>query len=673
MAKDKKKWWEYEYTVNVYPVSIVTYEAPPPIVYTFESDSDEQSFEIVEEQTTTTPIVVVDTDPIIIEPEVVYTFESVSVVTETEVTTEEPETTVTFESDPVVTIGESTSISFTITGSSSSVWIPQHDESSDRGQQSEPALEPVPEPVTIKHTVALDIRQFTNTKTYFYEPIEWVWSDEALENWPGFELDREARAWSAEYSSDEIVLQSDLGLLFTFETPTEHVTLSNTDNYVLKDSNDDDGDGVWTHELHFNDDFYHSYGNNYPTRLEVGMWRLPNDMSEGTSISYTFGGVVTNEFITFHVRLVKNIGNTILTGGPDADTISGLAGSQEIFGLGGDDTLYGGGGNDNLYGGDGDDILNGGTGRDWLFGGPGDDILDGGEVEVGRKWPYPNFRDTAVFDFRSSTDDLTLELSNRTRWNLDGTEAEKGSTDYWYRFTATDGTTTETDYYRGIDKFEAYAGSGDDTITVLGRLNYNQSSYYGGEGNDTLTAENGHSHLFGGAGDDTLVFGERSNPDAFSFLTLTGGAGNDTFDLRNFDYTQTWITLNFGNGVTKTRLDHTGTDISITDLEPGEKILLAPNMIESVRTLFREGTDYFFNREEGFEATSETATYRGVHYFNEEGNELYTVEFDDDDYWYAASKPDGNFHYQIYGPHDELWLEVSSVEELTHEAFGEVL
>ena len=108
MTKDKKKWWEYEYTVNVYPVSIVTYEAPPPIVYTFESDSDEQSFAIVKEQTTITPIVVVDTDPIIIEPEVVYTFESVSVVTETEVSTEEPEITVTFESDPVVTIGEST-------------------------------------------------------------------------------------------------------------------------------------------------------------------------------------------------------------------------------------------------------------------------------------------------------------------------------------------------------------------------------------------------------------------------------------------------------------------------------------------------------------------------------------------------------------------------------------
>ena len=667
MTKDKKKWWEVEYTVNVYPVSIVTYEAPPPIVYTFESDSDEQSFEIVEEQTTITPIVVVDTDPIIIEPEVVYTFESVSVVTETEVSTEEPEITVTFESDPVVTIVESTSISFTITGSSSSVWIPQHDESSDRGQQSEPALEPVPEPVTIKHTVALDIRQFTNTKTYFYEPIEWVWSDEALENWLDFphivyvdgvaKLNPETRAWSAEYSSDEIVLQSDLGLLFTFETPTEHVTLSNTDNYVLKDSNDDDGDGVWTHELHFNDDFYHSYGNNYPTRLEVGMWRLPNDMSEGTSISYTFGGVVTNEFISFHVRLVENMGDTILTGGPDADTIRGLAGSQEIFGLGGDDTLYGGSGADNLYGGDGDDILNGGTWGDWLFGGPGDDILDGGDTfrESGR------VKDTAVFDFRYSTDDLTLDLSDKTRWNLDGTEAEKGSTDYWYRFTATDGTTTETDYYRGIERFQVYAGSGDDTITSLGSRNY----IYGGEGNDTLTAFSGSSELYGGAGDDTLVFGERSNPDAGSFLTLTGGAGNDTFDLRNFDYTQTWITLNFGNGVTKTRLDHTHTDISITDLEPGEKILLAPNMIEGVKALFREGTDWFWNPEERFEATSETATYRGVHYFNENGEEVYTVE----NTWYGYSSPAGEYTYQIYGPHDEFWLQVSSVEELTHEYF----
>ncbi|MGI9346370.1 MAG: calcium-binding protein [Gammaproteobacteria bacterium] len=652
MTKDKKKWWEVEYTSYVYPVSIVTYEAPPPIVYTFESDSDEQSFEIVEEQTTITQIDVVNTDPIIIEPLKTYTFESVSIATETEVSIEEPETTVTFESEPVVTIVESTEHSFVITGSSSSVWIPQHHESSDRGAQSEPVLEPV----TIKHTVALDIRQFTNTKTYFYEPIEWVWSEEAIENWPGFGLDREERAWSAKYSSDEIVLQSDLGLLFTFETPTEHVTLSNTDDYVLKDSNDDDGDGVWTHELHFNDNHYSSYGNNYPTRLEVGSWDLPNDMSEGTSISYTFGGVVTNEFISFHVRLVKNIGNIILTGGPDADTIRGLTGRQEIFGLGGDDTLYGGGGSDNLYGGAGNDTLNGGTGADWLFGGPGDDILDGGTFRANGR-----VRDTAVFDFRSSTDDLTLDLSDKTRWNLDGTEAEAGSSDYWYRFTATDGTTTETDYYRGIENFEVYAGSGDDIITSLGSRNY----IYGGEGNDTLTAFSGSSELYGGAGDDTLVFGERSNPDVGSFLTLIGGAGNDTFDLRNFDYTQTWITLNFGNGVTKTRLDHTHTDISITDLEPGEKILLAPNMIEGVKALFREGTDYLFNREERFEATSETATYRGVHYYNEEGNELYTVE----NKWYGPSSPAGEYTYQVYGPHDEYWFQVSSVEELTHEYF----
>ena len=106
MTKKEKKWWEVEYTVNVYPVPIVTYEAPPHVVYTFESDSDEQSFEIVEEQTTITPIDVVDTDPIIIEPEVVYTFES----------------------DPVISIEESTqdfnpdTDKVTITGSSSSAY-----------------------------------------------------------------------------------------------------------------------------------------------------------------------------------------------------------------------------------------------------------------------------------------------------------------------------------------------------------------------------------------------------------------------------------------------------------------------------------------------------------------------------------------------------------------------
>ena len=436
MTRDKKKWWEYEYTVNVYPVSTVTYEAPPPIVYTFESDSDEQSFEIVKEQTTITPIVVVDTDPIIIEPEVVYTFESVSVVTETEVSTEEPETTVTFETAPVITIGESTSISFTITGSSSSIWIPQHHESSDRGAQSEP----VPEPVTITHNIPLAIKQYTNTKNYFYDPKKWVWSDEAAEAWElllpeGAEeyidafgniayevLDRiridgreiwklvyptlpEAEVWRDEYApSREEVLNSDLGLLFTFETPTEDVTLSNTDLYVLKDSNDDDGDGVWEHELHFVDDDYTHWGNNRYGRDEVGQWGRWEEAPEEISISYTFGGVSTKETITFH--FIGDAGPNTITGDHDIDTFRGLGGDDRLNGEAGDDTLYGGDGRDTLKGGTGNDALYGEAGDDTLFGEDGNDILDGGS---GRDTLYGSLGDDIfVLNLSGTNTDLDM-------------------------------------------------------------------------------------------------------------------------------------------------------------------------------------------------------------------------------------------------------------------------
>src|SRR5690606_6694743 len=85
----------------------------------------------------------------------------------------------------------------------------------------------------------------------------------------------------------------------------------------------------------------------------------------------------------------------LLEGGPDANTIYGMDGSDELHGHGGDDVLWGnhpevpgvfrpgfdddkisgGAGNDELHGQIGDDELDGGDGSDRLAGGAGDDHL----------------------------------------------------------------------------------------------------------------------------------------------------------------------------------------------------------------------------------------------------------------------------------------------------------
>lgn len=73
------------------------------------------------------------------------------------------------------------------------------------------------------------------------------------------------------------------------------------------------------------------------------------------------------------------MGDGVLVGTPDADTITSGAGNDVIFALNGDDTLTGGAGDDRLHGQSGKDMINGEAGDDTLFGGNGFDRLNGGD------------------------------------------------------------------------------------------------------------------------------------------------------------------------------------------------------------------------------------------------------------------------------------------------------
>ena len=151
------------------------------------------------------------------------------------------------------------------------------------------------------------------------------------------------------------------------------------------------------------------------------------------------GNVTTNyvayllgaESIDFEIEsliLTGDSGNNVLTGGAGDDTLYGLAGNDILTGLAGNDTLYGGDDNDRLSGGDGNDILYGGDGVDYIYGEAGNDILDGGAST-----------DVAFFDYSAANADLTLDLSDTTRWkqNSNGTWASGTGAGYEYqRFVA---------------------------------------------------------------------------------------------------------------------------------------------------------------------------------------------------------------------------------------------
>ena len=252
----------------------------------------------------------------------------------------------------------------------------------------------------------------------------------------------------------------------------------------------------------------------------------------GDSADYDYQRLLRYDGTNYEISYFKNIetiellsgsGNDTLNGGWRDDRFNGGDGRDYLYGEAGDDVLTGGDGRDYLRGGDDNDKLYGGSGVDYLVGGAGDDILDGGAGD-----------DTAVFDYSSATADLTLDLSDTTRWKLDGTSADVGDSDYadfeYQRFVtdisaAGDGSDIETNYFKNIERFDINAGDGDDVLTggdghdtLYG--GDDNDKLYGGSGSDTLNGDDGHDTLYGGDGHDALYGGSGND-------RLEGEVGND--------------------------------------------------------------------------------------------------------------------------------------------------
>ncbi len=168
-------------------------------------------------------------------------------------------------------------------------------------------------------------------------------------------------------------------------------------------------------------------------------------------------------------------GNTTLSGGSGADTLTAGQKASQLNGNAGNDLLTGGAGADLFYGGAGNDTMNGGLGNDSMRGEDGNDSMEGG---VG---------------------------DDRLFGDAGGDRISGGD---------------------GQDSI----GGGDGNDTLIGGEGHD--SIGGDSGNDLISGGNGDDRLYGDAGNDTLLGGDGSDvlSGAGGKDLLLGGAGNDRID-----------------------------------------------------------------------------------------------------------------------------------------------
>lgn len=191
-----------------------------------------------------------------------------------------------------------------------------------------------------------------------------------------------------------------------------------------------------------------------------------------------------------------------LSGGEDADLLSGQGGDDEILGNGGADLMDGRGGDDHIEGGDGNDVAWGGDGDDSLWGDDGNDTLTG----------------------QAGNDALEGGDGNDSLAGSEGDDTLEGG--------------LGNDTLIGGEGHESLTGEDDDDWLV------------GGAGHDTLIGGKGSDVLDGGTGNDVMSgVEEPGTPQETDFLNgqdgddrmfvgagdyASGGSGNDEFVLQEW-------------------------------------------------------------------------------------------------------------------------------------------
>ncbi len=260
----------------------------------------------------------------------------------------------------------------------------------------------------------------------------------------------------------------------------------------------------------------------------LGTNRIYGDDKSGSSGSADFirGGAGDD-------TIIAGAGADDVDGGYGNDRIEGEGGNDIIRGGDGRDTIFGGSGADDIRGGLGNDTIDGGANNDTIFGdehrdfitgGLGDDILDGNgasDFVYGDQGPGQS---TAS----DGNDVITAKDGN------DFLDGQSGSDTYLLNFAGGLSnsliTVIDTGSAQGTDRFTATGTVLDDEILV--RANNDGSRAFVALINSPTQVErvdyNGIERIVidGSLGNDFFAV-----DDTAAEVTLSGGAGNDTFQI----------------------------------------------------------------------------------------------------------------------------------------------
>lgn len=217
--------------------------------------------------------------------------------------------------------------------------------------------------------------------------------------------------------------------------------------------------------------------------------------------------------------LVAGIGNDTLQGDAGDDTLDGGEGDDNLAGGAGNDVIAAGTGDDCLLGNDGNDVLSDGTGCDTVHGGAGDDHALAAADSADDTYDGGAGRDT--LDYSATTHGVSVDLETGTA----------------------DGCETGHDQIAEFE--EVLGGSGDDairagTFAVTMSGGGGNDTLEGGAGNDTISDGTGCDTVSAGGGDDDVVASADGANDSYD-----GGDGQDSLDYSTATLS---IRVDLGNG-----------------------------------------------------------------------------------------------------------------------------
>jgi Ca2+-binding RTX toxin-like protein len=243
----------------------------------------------------------------------------------------------------------------------------------------------------------------------------------------------------------------------------------------------------------------------------------------GQNLTFAAGpGASSYEFLSIQDGLNETI---TATGSGPLKVLAGT-GSLNYTGVTGAQTVIAGGGT--LGGGTNIIDLSGSTGPNFVAVGGGPDTVFSGS---GADTVYSGGSGSMVVSVGSGTMDFIGGSNNATVYGGGQTSTIIGGVNGSIVYTGTGAA--EYHGQGGSEVFDASLSSGNNTIYGA----YNESgaeTLFGGSGDDYINPLNAAASIVGGLGADTLV-GARFNATVAGSgnATLTGGAGNDTFEFIN--------------------------------------------------------------------------------------------------------------------------------------------